>query len=313
MLRYYKVDENGAEETDAERGNWLIIQDEREEGMDELVKKLGLPKGIFLGRDAAEEVTRLEYLEGTKLKNPVSIVLTDLTKDENNSIEARLKPISFIASDELLITYACEDSEFIDRLLEKRKKKLTNFHRIVGYSILSIYNHFILELQEKKAEIDGLDDAARRTTKNEELFKLADMERDMVYLDHTLADQKETVEQVLDSANFCEKLDDKKLIHDIRLRHRQADKMVDIYRDLLETIGGLFSDMMDNNLNHLMKYLDSAALVISVPALISGIWGMNTGGLPGEGSKTGFWLVMALGTILAIVTAVHLSRKNYND
>lgn len=40
--------------------------------------------------------------------------------------------------------------------------------------------------------------------------------------------------------------------------------------------------MMDNNLNHIMKYLDSAALIISVPALFAGIWGMNTGGLPGK-------------------------------
>nr|WP_329776531.1 hypothetical protein [Lactobacillus helveticus] len=31
--------------------------------------------------------------------------------------------------------------------------------------------------------------------------------------------------------------------------------------------------MMDSHLNHLMKYLDSVALVITVPVLISGIWG----------------------------------------
>ncbi|WGO85257.1 MAG: Hypothetical protein LKU_00064 [Lactobacillus kefiranofaciens] len=37
-----------------------------------------------------------------------------------------------------------------------------------------------------------------------------------------------------------------------------------------------------------MKYLDSAALVIAVPALISGIWGMNVGGLPGKEDKNGF-------------------------
>lgn len=48
--------------------------------------------------------------------------------------------------------------------------------------------------------------------------------------------------------------------------------MIEIYRDLLESIGDLFNGMMDNNLNHIMKYLDSAALIISVPALFAGIW-----------------------------------------
>ena len=46
--------------------------------------------------------------------------------------------------------------------------------------------------------------------------------------------------------------------------------------------------MMDSHLNHLMKYLDSAALVIAVSALISGIWGMNVGGLTGKEYKNGF-------------------------
>ena len=46
--------------------------------------------------------------------------------------------------------------------------------------------------------------------------------------------------------------------------------------------------MMGSHLNHLMKYLDSAALVIAVSALISGIWGMNVGGLTGKEDKNGF-------------------------
>ena len=73
-----------------------------------------------------------------------------------------------------------------------------------------------------------------------------------------------------------DRLDNEALVYDIKLRQKFAMKMVTIYRDLLETIGGLFSDMMDNNLNHLMKYLDSAALVVAVPSLIAG-WGINTG------------------------------------
>lgn len=68
-----------------------------------------------------------------------------------------------------------------------------------------------------------------------------------------------------------EKLNDKKLLYNIKLRQVHAEELITISRDLLETVGGLFSDMMDNNLNHLMKYLDFAALIILIPALILGI------------------------------------------
>lgn len=88
--------------------------------------------------------------------------------------------------------------------------------------------------------------------------------------------------------------------------------MVTIYRDLLETIGGLFSDMMDNNLNHLMKYLDSAALVVAVPSLIAGLWGINTGGLPGKENTIGTILVFGLAILVGILTAIFLSRKDFS-
>lgn len=46
------------------------------------------------------------------------------------------------------------------------------------------------ELTEMKKRIDSLDQEARKTTENEELYKQADLERDIVYIDHTLRDQK---------------------------------------------------------------------------------------------------------------------------
>jgi magnesium transporter len=144
------------------------------------------------------------------------------------------------------------------------------------------------------------------------LFKLADTERKIVYLDHTLADQKSTLNGLWENESFIQDLNDSKLVYDIQLHQKHAEKLIHIYRDLLETVGGLFTDMMDNNLNHLMKYLDSAALIISIPALISGIWGMNTGGLPGKGSSIGFFMVVGVAVLLAIIVAVHLNRKDFS-
>lgn len=112
--------------------------------------------------------------------------------------------------------------------------------------------------------------------------------------------------------DFPDRLDDENLVYNIRLRQAHAEERIVIYRDLLDTIGGLFNDMMDNHLNHLMKYLDSAALVISFPALVSGIWGMNTGGLQGKESKIGFYLVMLLAIIVSIIVFLHLKRKDFS-
>ncbi|MBO1307035.1 magnesium transporter CorA family protein [Enterococcus sp. 669A] len=313
MINYYQLSEsNGIKKSDEANGNWMALQDLTQGEQEEIIERFQLPNDIFQGVEQAEEVSRLERLDGTKLKDAYILVVTNLSSETDHRIEKRLEPLIFILSDTMLITHVKKKSEFIDRLFEKYRDKTTSFEKLVAYVIMMVYSHYIAELLRIKENIDELDQAARKTTKNDELFKLADTERDVVYIDHTLKGQTKTLKDLWEKTDFAEELNDPKLIYDIEFRQQRAEQLIEIYRDLLETVGGLFSDMMDNNLNHLMKYLDSAALIISIPALVTGIWGMNTGGIPGEGSNLAFFLVLGLAAILSVLAAYHLSKKDYS-
>ncbi len=277
MFQYYKMEDRKIRESSEEDYNWLVVSGTDPEEQRHLLERYQLPEDIFIGANEPEEVSRLEYLRNTKLNHPILYTLIDLSEVTQDRIENRLEPVTFIYTKDLLITYVSHQSTLIKRLIEKHEQDIQRYEDIVAYSTLMIYTHYIKGLQEMKKQIDALDEAARKTTENKELFNLADTERDMVYLDHTLRDQNHTVDRLMDRKEFLDRLDNEALVYDIKLRQKFAMKMVTIYRDLLETIGGLFSDMMDNNLNHLMKYLDSAALVVAVPSLIAGLWGINTG------------------------------------
>ena len=313
VIKHFQIGGNdGIQQVPAAESNWLVLDNPSETERKNLIEKYNLPAEIFVGARAAEEVSHFDALEETSLTNAYVLVLTNLSEKKAEKIEDRLKPIIFILSDSLLITYFGNKSSFLDHLLQKYKDKITTFEGLITYSVFMLYNHYIQELLAIKKDIDALDQAARKTTENKELFKLADTNRKVVYIDHTLAGQKSTLDSLWQKEQFIEKLNNPKVLYDIRLHQKHAEELIKIYRDLLETVGGLFSDMMDNNLNHLMKYLDSAALIISIPALISGIWGMNTGGLPGKGSNTGFFLVVGASIILAIVFGIHLKRKDFS-
>ncbi len=298
MFQYYKMEDRKISKSSEEDYNWLVVSGTDPEEQRHLLDKYQLPEDIFMGANDPEEVSRLEYLRNTKFHHPILYTLIDLSEATEDRIEDRLEPVTFIYTKDLLITYVSEQSN--------------RYADIVAYATLMIYTHYIKGLQEMKKQIDDLDQAARKTTENKELFNLADTERDMVYLDHTLRDQNHTVDRLMDRKEFLDRLDNEALVYDIKLRQKFAMKMVTIYRDLLETIGGLFSDMMDNNLNHLMKYLDSAALVVAVPSLIAGLWGINTGGLPGKDNAIGTIVVFGLAILVGILTAVYLSRKDFS-
>ncbi|WP_239256251.1 magnesium transporter CorA family protein [Listeria ilorinensis] len=298
--------------TDKENFNWLHIDGNNTEQISQVIQHFDLPEEVFSRNDSPEEVSQIKYLDGEVLIAPMSLVLIDLI-DSDEKIEQRLVPITFILSKEILITCTNKDkhgTKYIEHLFGKYKKNLDSFEKIIAYSILNIYRHFIEELKKIKEQIDSLEQAARETTKTEALLWQTELERKIVYVDHTLQDQRSMLDGLWDEAVFKKGLTNDDLIYDIQLRQRQAEKLIDIYRDLLESIGALFSSMMSNKLNHLMKYLDSASLIIAVPAMIGGIWGMNTR-VPGEGSITGFFIVVAAALFLAVVVAIHLIRKDY--
>lgn len=311
MLTYYTLTKDGCTKSTKAEGNWLILQQPSPQERQEIIKKYQLPHDIFPIESTPEDVTQLEFLQQTNLKSPMSLVLMSLAGHPHERVEERLHPISFIISDNLLITDVGNNSSLIDQLLSKWGPQLNQSYDVIGYCLISIYDRYIGELTAKKQTINDLEEAAQRTTKNQELFNLATTQRDLVYLEQTLDNQAQTLERLWEETEIETAFTDAGLAYDVQLKQQYADKSIHIYRDLLDTIGGLFSDMMSNNLNHLMKYLDSAALVISVPALVGTLWGMNTGGLPGKQSEIGFWIMMVIAFISALLTAAHLARKKY--
>ena len=124
-----------------------------------------------------------------------------------------------------------------------------------------------------------------------------------------MSDQDETLRAFFDYCKNSNASD--ALLDQVRVEQRRLNKMIDVYEDLLNSVSGLFGSMMDSHLNHLMKYLDTVALIISIPALIGGLWGMNVGGIPGKTSSWGFFSVLVLCLICVIASSLYLRKKKY--
>ena len=288
-------------------GQVTLIENATESELAKIAAERNLDPTIFEKINSATNVARFLKIESITLAAAHLLVTFDL-HDTHDQIETELTPtIAIFDHNQLLL---CSYGNFIDL----KKEQLIQAHplSIIIKNLLISAKHIDRKLRHIKNQIDYLDQAARKTTKTKELKSVTDLTRKLVYLEHTLDDQFSTIEE------FCNYLTENKLttktqINDLMVKERRLTKTIHIYRDLLDSINSLFTAMMDSHLNHLMKFLDSAALVISIPALISGIWGMNVGGLPGKEDDNGFWLVILAGTVLAVICGILLKQKKYND
>ena len=74
--------------------------------------------------------------------------------------------------------------------------------------------------------------------------------------------------------------EDQDLLEDVLIEVKQAVDMSGIYLDILSSTMESFASLISNNLNMVMKVLASITLIISIPTVISGYYGMNVDGIP---------------------------------
>jgi magnesium transporter len=74
-----------------------------------------------------------------------------------------------------------------------------------------------------------------------------------------------------------------------------------------------FASVISNNLNIVMKLLASVTIVMAIPTMISGLFGMNVTGIPfsvDPSNGSGFWFVVAITAIVASLVTAYLYKKD---
>ena len=143
--------------------------------------------------------------------------------------------------------------------------------------------------------------------RNKELVKLLELEKSLVYFTTSLKSNEVVMEKLMRSKCIKMYEEDEDILEDAIVENRQAIEMGTIYRDILGGTMDAYASIISNNLNIVMKFLASVTIVLSIPTIVSGLWGMNVKGLPFATSPYGFWIV--LGVVIAISFTAWLLLK----
>ncbi|HBY88835.1 CorA family divalent cation transporter [Ruoffia sp. FAM 26254] len=305
MVQTFKLD-------DSEQAKFLIFHSDSHQDEQDYVNQFNLPNDVFALDDISAVAPRFEEIPQQDADNSLIVVLSNVTSRNNDvPVEDRLETLTFILQDNTLLLFLKEGSTFDRNLLHQYMDKFDSIASILVYARILMYSNLHDELQQQKAAIDDLNNKAKNSTSGDVLRKVADTERNLVILEHTIETLDETVSELLATETFTNKLDNSALEYDLKWYNRQVIKLVHVYRDLLDSVSSLFSDLVSDNLNKLMKFLNSLSLVLASASLISEFWGINAGGLPGENSDYGTLGVLILVVISTASMAIFLKKKDY--
>ena len=140
--------------------------------------------------------------------------------------------------------------------------------------------------------------------RNQELLQMMKLEKSLVYFSTSLKGNEMVLEKMLRMDMLRKYPDDSDLLEDVIIENKQAMEMCAIYRDIMSGTMDAFASIISNNLNIVMKILAAVTIVMAIPNIVFGFYGMN---VVGFGGVTMF-VPIAVTLILMALSAVILAK-----
>lgn len=274
-----------------------------------------LPKDLFYFDHIKPVAPRFEIVHNNQLGEVMVLVISNLhPTPPPNDVESRLETHTFIISQTESFWFIKDNySKLYDQLATTYVNDIEKIEDLIFYAIRLSYINFIKELKYQKRKIDYLNKQANHQTNNKILNEVTQTEQNLVILEHTIESQEVAVSNLIDHSSFLELLDNDTLVHDVEWYNQQVNRLIHVYRDLFDAVSSLYSGIVSNNLNVLMKFLSSISIVLAASSFIAELWGMNTGGLPFESNNFGFFIMFTIAIFSGFIMYLFLKSRHFFD
>ena len=99
-------------------------------------------------------------------------------------------------------------------------------------------------------------------------------------------------------------------LDDVLIESNQSAEMVKISQQVTQTLSATSNNMMNNNLNDTMKFLTVWSLVLTIPTILTGFYGMNVS-LPVGHSSTDWIFISLIGIVLMLWLIILMKRHHF--
>ena len=230
---------------------------------------------------------------------------------EDNSLTYDTYPLDIIQSEKEIITVCLKNSRIITDFINGRVKSFFSFKksRFILQILNRISTYYLIYLRQIDKKSVMIEKRLHKSMKNRELIQLHSLEKSLVYFSTSLKANEVTLEKMLKMDIMQKYEDDQDLLEDVIIENKQAIEMTDIYSNILSSTMDFFASVISNNLNIVMKVLASVTILMAIPTIIGGIFGMNVE-LPLQNNPQGFVIIIFLTILLTLFTAFILYKKD---
>ena len=271
-------------------GCWVNVVAPSPEERAWLEGELGvLPEFVRSALDE-EETSRIDYDEDAR--QIFVIVDYPVVDEEGAGVRASLPlqydtmPLTmvFLPKKSLFVTISIRENEVVRDLKDGRVRGVDTRYRtrFLLQMLLHISQLYLVYLRRIDRLSSNTEARLHASVRNEELIQMLKLEKSLVYFSTSLKSDEVTLNKIMQGRIIPLYEDDQDLLEDVLVEIHQAIEMANIYAGTLSGTMDAFASIISNNLNIVMKVLSVITIVMAIPNIIFGFYGMNVD-LPFDG------------------------------
>ena len=310
ILKNTEQNKNLIELETIEKGCWIDLAKPTEEEIQKVLKSTNVDEMLLRSALDEEETSHIDTEEDQIL---LSINMPITEKNRKGKLYTTMPIGILVVRDDYIITISSVSFSLLDMLNRKRTivGEIATYKKSrLAFQLLYITSvEFLRYLTYISKDMEIFEDSLTRSMKNNELLKLINYQKSMIFFNTALKTNQSVMERLRRGKFIKLYEEDEDILEDAVIENRQAMEMATTYGDILNGMTDIFGTVVSNNLNNVMKFLTSITLIISIPTLIASVLGMNVT-FPFSTNVYGFYGTVAFTILVTIIVTIWLKRKD---
>jgi len=311
VIQYFKnIDHTVVSIDKPDDGAWVnVLPPLKQEEFSELSENLEIPLDFLADSLDIDERSRFEEEDNVKL-----IVIK--TPTENNSFNESdayyiTIPICIILTHNQIVTVNSFENGAIKKFLNTFQNRHPDNRKMMVLKIFEkITQTYMESLKEINQRRNVMEQKLYASNRNEELLELMKIQKSLVYFVTALRSNEMVLLKIARTNFLGLNEEEKEFLEDLIVDISQGLEMANIYTNILSSTLDAFASIINNNMNNVLKRLTSITIILSLPALVTGIYGMNVP-IPYADRPHAFYIPLLLSVGISIVISWYFMKKKW--
>jgi magnesium transporter len=263
---------------------------------------------------ALEDAVNVPQPAKTELYDEHQVVIARAPLAEDG--ELSVPQVCFLLGRHYLITFQDRYYGFFDPVRERIRSGVGPIRSsgpdYLAYALIDVLvDHYYPVLEGLSGELDDLEDVVLVDPEPEDLARMHRLRRSIATLRRVGWPQREAIGEMYRSASPFMHEDARTYMRDTHDHMSQIMGRIDFCREVVVGLMDMYLSNMSHRQNEIMKVLTLMASIFIPLTFIAGIYGMNFEYMPELKSQRGYFVVLSLMIVIAIVLVWYFRRQGW--